>query len=94
MGNQREGGREDERLVFCPEVSEDGQGLEDECLALGLVLSVEDEFSRGATSLAEVTTKLVEAKTQLREAVGGAVWRRFFGRHYISAAELEANVGG
>ena len=68
-----EGEREDERLAFCPEVSDEEQGLEDERLALGLVLSVEDEFFRVATSLAEATTKLPEAKPKLREAVDGAV---------------------
>ena len=52
---------------------EEEQGLEDERLALGLVLSVEDKFFRVATSLAEATTKLPEAKPKLREAVDGAV---------------------
>jgi hypothetical protein len=63
-----------------------------ERLAHSLVLSLEvleEEFSRVATSLAEATSKLAEARTKLREAADEATWRRFFGRHYISAAELK-----
>ena len=64
------------------EVSEEEKGLEDDRLAHSLVLFVEDEYVRVATLLAEAITKLAKAETKLREAVDGAVWRKFFGRHY------------